>query len=141
MISFTDVFYGGKGLFQRMIQPLCKKYDLTDSQIAILLFLDDEESGDTATDIVERLRLRKSVVSMALKDLQGRDYISSMYHEGNRRSLHLKLEDKAREIVKEAKDIQSEHRGILTDGFSSRDAKMLTDLLEKMNDNIRKCRI
>ena len=140
MTSFSDAFYGGKGLFQIMLQPLCKKYDLTDSQIAILLFLDDEETGDTATDIVERLRLRKSVVSMALKDLQSRDYISAMHHDGNRRSLHLKLKDKALSVVDEAKNIKAEHEETLIEGLSKKETEMLMNCLKKINENIRKYR-
>ena len=140
MFSIIDNIYASKGLYQELLSPICKKYDLTDSEIVILLFLASKPDGDTATDIVLRQRLKKSVVSVSLKDLQDRGLITSSYLDGNRRSLHLDITDKAKDIVLEARKIQEEYYKILTEGLSSKEKTNLRNYLEVVNDNIKRYR-
>ena len=108
MFSIIDNIYASKGLYQELLGPVCKKYNLTDSEVVILLFLKGND-GDTATDIVLRQRLKKSVVSVSLKDLLDRGLISSTYLDGNRKSAHLKVTEKAEEIILEAKKVQDDY--------------------------------
>lgn len=140
MFSIIDNIYASKGLYQELLSPICKKYDLTDSEIVILLFLASKPDGDTATDIVLRQRLKKSVVSVSLKDLQDRGLITSSYLDGNRRSLHLDITDKAKDIVLEARKVQEEYYKILTEGLSSKEKTNLRNYLEVVNDNIKRYR-
>lgn len=140
MFSIIDNIYASKGLYQELLSPICKKYDLTDSEIVILLFLASEPDGDTATDIVLRQRLKKSVVSVSLRDLQDRGLITSSYLDGNRRSLHLDITDKAKDIVLEARKVQEEYYKILTEGLSSKEKTNLRNYLEVVNDNIKRYR-
>lgn len=138
MVSVIDNIYASKGLYQQLLSPVCKKYNLTDSEIVILLFLSRKQDGDTATDIVSNQRLKKSVVSESLKDLQDRGYIVGEYLEGNRRSLHLKLKKEAWTIVDEAKKIQKNYYNILTDGLNDEEKNNLKSYLKIVNKNIKK---
>lgn len=138
MVSVIDNIYASKGLYQQLLSPVCKKYNLTDSEIVILLFLSRKQDGDTATDIVSNQRLKKSVVSESLKDLQDRGYIEGEYLEGNRRSLHLKLKKEAWTIVDEAKKIQKNYYNILTDGLNDEEKNNLKSYLKIVNKNIKK---
>ena len=140
LVSIIDNIYASKGLYQQLLAPVCKKYNLTDSELVILLFLASDEGGDTATDIVLNQRLKKSVVSGSLKDLQDRGFISCEYLDGNRRSVHLKLKDDANEVIEQAMQIQKQCYEILTDGLSKKEKENLKSYLEKVNDNIRKYR-
>lgn len=140
MLTIIDNIYASKGLYQQLLSPLCKKYDLTDSEVVILMFLADKSTGDTATDIVVNERLKKSVVSVSLKDLQDKKLISSEYLDGNRRSVHLKLEEKAHKIVKEAKKIRDNYYQILTEGLSKEDKDNLNSYLKVVSNNIKKYR-
>ena len=139
LVSIIDNIYASKGLYQQLLAPVCKKYNLTDSELVILLYLASDD-GDTATDIVLNRRLKKSVVSGSLKDLQDRGYISCEYLDGNRRSVHLKLKDEAIDVVEDARKIQKQCYEILTDGLSKKEKENLKSYLEKVNDNIRKYR-
>lgn len=137
MLTIVDNIYASKGLFQELLSPVCKKYDLTDSEIIILLFLADKSNGDTATDIVLKQHFKKSVVSVSLKDLIDKKLISSEYLNGNRRSQHLKLEKKAETIVKEAKLIKQEYYRILTNGLSKEEISNLNTYLKTVSKNIK----
>ena len=139
MFSIIDNIYASKGLYQELLGPVCKKYNLTDSEVVILLFLAGND-GDTATDIVLRQRLKKSVVSVSLKDLLDRGLISSTYLDGNRKSAHLKVTEKAEEIISEAKKVQDDYYKLLTDGLSKDEKNNLSSYLKIVNDNIKSYR-
>lgn len=139
MVTVIDNIYASKGLYQELLGPVCRKYDLTDSEVIILLFLAEKEDV-TATDIVLSRRLKKSVVSVSLKDLHDRGLIESRYLDGNRRSVHLKVTDDADEIIAEARNVQDEYYEILTEGLSREEKNSLKACLKKVNENIRKYR-
>lgn len=139
MFSIIDNIYASKGLYQELLGPVCKKYNLTDSEVVILLFLKGND-GDTATDIVLRQRLKKSVVSVSLKDLLDRGLISSTYLDGNRKSAHLKVTEKAEEIISEAKKVQDDYYKLLTDGLSKDEKNNLNSYLKIVNSNIKSYR-
>jgi MarR family transcriptional regulator for hemolysin len=139
MFSIIDNIYASKGLYQELLGPVCKKYNLTDSEVVILLFLAGND-GDTATDIVLRQRLKKSVVSVSLKDLLDRGLISSTYLDGNRKSAHLKVTEKAEEIIAEAKKVQDDYYKLLTEGLSKDEKNNLSSYLKIVNDNIKSYR-
>lgn len=139
MFSIIDNIYASKGLYQELLGPVCKKYNLTDSEVVILLFLAGND-GDTATDIVLRQRLKKSVVSVSLKDLLDRGLISSTYLDGNRKSAHLKVTEKAEEIILEAKKVQDDYYKLLTEGLSKDEKNNLSSYLKIVNNNIKSYR-
>lgn len=137
MIPFIETIYGAKGLYQELLSPTCKKYDLTDNEIMILLYIADEKTADTAKEIISSLKMKKSVVSMSIKDLEERKLVHSSYSESNRKIQHLEVDEKALEIVSEAKKIQDDYYDMITKGFSKVDKTLFKKLLSKVNKNIR----
>ena len=79
---------------------LFEKYDLTLSEMLVLLFLDKNRNSDTATDMVDKLKLAKSHVSASVRDLEARGYIKGNYGEKDRRTIHLRLCDKSVEVIR-----------------------------------------
>ena len=136
MIPLLENAYAAKGLYQELLGPLCKKYDLTDTQIIILLYLADSNPADTATKIVRSQRLKKPVVSMSIDDLENRGMIESCYRDGDRRSKHLKVLDDARPIIREARKIQDRYYSLLTEGLDEEEKDQLNSCLKKVNENI-----
>ena len=131
-----DIIYASKGLYQELLRPVCKKYDLTDSEIMILLFLNDEPEYDTASDIVKRRKMKKSVVSVSLRDLENRGLIEGYHLEGDRRSLHLKVNESAKEVISEAKQIREDCYDLLTEGLSRKEKDDLRSYLMTISGNI-----
>ena len=136
MIPLLESIYASKGLYQELLGPLCKKYDLTDSELIILLYLEDSNPADTATRIVASQRLKKSVVSVSIDDLEKRGMIESYHEQGDRRTKHLRVMDPAKPVIKEAKKIQERYYDILTDGLSPAEKGQLNEYLKKVNQNI-----
>ena len=137
MIPFVETIYGAKGLYQELLSPICKKYDLTDNEIMILLYIADEKTADTAKELISSLKIKKSVVSMSIKDLEERELVHSSYSETNRKIQHLEVDEKACEIISEAKKIQEEYYDIITKGLGKTEKKIFNKLLDKVGMNIR----
>ena len=136
MLSFIENVIAGKGLYHQLLNPVCKKYNLTESEILILLHLAKLPKDNTATDIVDKQRLKKSVVSVSIKDLQKMGLLTCAYSDDNHRSIHLKLTDEAKKIVKEASKIEDEYFKIVTKGFDNQDKQMFNDYLKRISENI-----
>ena len=76
MYNFVENIFLGKELYQTILAPVCDKYDMTHTEMVILLFLASNPHLNTATDIVKGRRMTKSLVSMSLRSLQERGYNS-----------------------------------------------------------------
>ena len=102
MIPIIENTYASKGLYQELLNPLCRKYQLTDTQLVILLYLEDSNPADSAAMIMRFQRLKKSVVSNSIARLKKRGYVTSSFREGNRKTKHLQIAESARPIIEEA---------------------------------------
>ena len=140
MFSLIDNIYASKGLYQEILAPVCKKYDLTDSALTILLYLAEDNNKDTASDIVKDQRLKKSLVSVSIKELLARGLVSNIPTDGNRRKKHLVVNESAKEIVKEAKKQRDSYYAILLEGFDPQEKRDIRSYLMRINENINRHR-
>ncbi|MBR4422528.1 MAG: winged helix DNA-binding protein [Erysipelotrichaceae bacterium] len=138
MFSLIDNIYASKGLYQEILAPVCKKHDLTESALTILLYLAEDNDKDTASDIIKDQRLKKSLVSVSIKELLSRGLISKVASDSNRRMKHLVVNDSAREIVKEAQKQRDSYYAILMQGFDKQEKQDLRSYLMRINENINR---
>lgn len=138
MIPIIENTYASKGLYQQMLNPLCRQYELTDTQLVILLYLEDNNPADSAAMIMRCQRLKKSVVSNSIADLKNKGLVDSSFHEGDHKTKHLIVTAKAKPILEEAKKIQEEYYKVLMQGLSLQEEEKLNSLLEKVNRNIER---
>ena len=128
MDHLLEHIFMSKELYQSILKPVCDKYDLTGTELIILLFLDDNPPYDTATDIVEKRRLTKSSISMAVRNLEEKGFVVGEYVGRNRRSIHLKLQKSARPVICDGRAAQ--------DGFSEEEKERLKTYFSRVNANI-----
>ena len=136
MIPLIENIYAGKGLYQELLSPLCRKYELTESELVILLYLADRNPADTATKIIHSQRLKKSVVSVSIDGLLKKGLISSFYHEDDHRTKHLTVNETAKPIIREGKKIQDQYYELMTEGLKDEEKDSLNRILRKVNRNI-----
>lgn len=121
-----------KTLYSKCVGKICEKYKITRMELDILLFLANNPCFDTATDIVEIRYLSKSQVSASIKLLEQNGYIRKGYTDRNSKTAHLKICEKAADIIRDGKSAQEEFLAILLDGFSQDE----TDRIKQYNDRI-----
>ena len=75
MEGIIDNLFVNRELYASLFGPLCEKYHLTMTEMIVLMFLAKNRGYDTASDIVENLKITKSHVSISLRDLEERGYV------------------------------------------------------------------
>lgn len=135
MNRFFENLYANKELHSLLFGSVCEKYDLTLTEMLVLLFLNKNKDSDTATDIVEKLKITKSHVSASVRDLEERGYIKGVHVGKDRRSIHLQLCDKSAEIIEAGKKIQNEFISIICRGFSEEELGTLENYVQRMTEN------
>lgn len=137
MYNFIENIFLGKELYQTMLSPVCNKYDMTHSEMVVLLFLANNPQFNTATDIVKNRRLTKSLVSMSVRSLEEKGLIAGEFEGGNHRSIHLNICGIAEEIIKEADEVQNNYFEILSNGFNEDELENFKRYFERISENIK----
>lgn len=137
MYNILENIFLSKELYQSILAPICTKYELTQAEMVTLLFIAANPTLNTATDVVKARRLTKSAVSMAVRSLEEKGYLSGEFVGGNHRSVYLKVCDKANDIVKEGQKAQNTFLSILTEGFTESEIANLKSSQERMLKNIK----
>lgn len=137
MYNLLENIFISRDLYQAMIAPVCDKYDMTQAEMIVLLFLANNPQNDTATDIVEKRRMTKSAVSMAARALQEKGLITGEYTGGNHRSIHLRVCKNALGIIEDGRKTQDEYLKILTKDFSESERTAFRDYIMWVTDNIK----
>ncbi len=134
--SMIDSLYINRGLYYALFVPVCSKYKLTMTEMLVLLYLAKNQQCDTASGIVDRLKITKSHISASVRDLEERGYLQGSYMGHDRRTIHLRLCDEAAKIVREGNQVQQEFLSVVSRGFSEEEIKTFGGYLERINANV-----
>ena len=123
-------------LYNSLFGSLLEKYQLTQLEADILLFLANNPPFDTARDIVDKRHLAKSHVSAGVESLASRGLLERSRQDGNRKTIHLRLTGEAAPIVEEGRAVQARYGELLLDGFTSQERGQLFRPLERVGENV-----
>lgn len=126
-----------KTLYAKCVEPVCEEHGLTRTELDILLFLANNPSFDTASDITERRKLAKSHVSTSVKSLEGRGFLTRCYTLSNRKTAHLSLCATAMPAVLDGREAQNLFLGALLKDFSEADLGQLKQFLCQIAANVQ----
>ena len=118
MNGIFEHLYIYKELNEVLFEPVCAKYGISLTELAVLLFLDGNLQQDTATDIVEKMKIAKSSVSASVRNLEEKGLIEGYFEGSNRRTIHLRVCEDAKKIVKEGRQAQKKFLSVIFQGFS-----------------------
>ena len=113
-------------LYEKKTRAICDRYQLTQMEYDILMFLYNNPTYTTATDIVSIRRLTKSHVSSALKMLEDKGYIRRFYEDNNRKTAHIEVLKLAEEILQDGYNMQMDFFDTVFLGFSEEERKFCT---------------
>lgn len=136
--SYFDILSQSQKAYGRQMEPVCKKWDLTRSEVDVLLFLYNNPQYDRAADIVTRRGMTKSHVSMSVASLADRGLLERRSSPDDRRTIQLKLLEKGLQIAAEAREAQQRFFRMLYDGISAEELEMWGKTTQKVFDNIEK---
>lgn len=140
MTAVLESLFLGRELYFEMLSRVSEKHFVTNTELIVLMFLRSEEGRDTASDISRSFDITKSAVSMAVRELEERGLITGCHRDGNRRTVHLRLDGEAEAIADEGLRAQGEFIGIITDGLSEHELRAMQESNSRIAENIKKYR-
>ena len=124
--------------YEKLTGVVCDKYDLTQMEYDILMFLHDNPQYNTAAEIVKIRRSTKSHVSTSLRMLEEKGLIEKRQSEDNKKHIAIILLDKAKTIVNEGTAVQKQFARDILDGLSEEEMDMCKAIFEKIYENAEK---
>ena len=134
-----SVFTLGKYVFKvhdKLNEKLSSKYGISNFEINILFTLKWNSECDTARDLVEKLNLSKSNVSTAIDNLTKKGYLKGFQDENDRRYIHLKIQEPAKDILDEASKVHDEFIKIVTKDIPKEKLDVCQSVLEQIAKNM-----
>lgn len=123
--------------YARLMEPVCKKWDLTRNELDVILFLANNPDYDRAVDIVNSRGLSKSHVSLSVGSLEKRGLLYRQDDPFDRRTVHLKMTESAVPIVTDGQKAQQQFWECLHRGVSGEQLEMMADFTRKVSENIK----
>lgn len=136
-MKFFEMIDGSKKIYELQLDPVCKKYSLTMTELSILLFLANNKEYDTASDIVKVRHIAKSHVSVSIHSLIDKEYLTGTYLADDRRTMHLKLTPSTKKIIQDGRKAQKRFGEMLLDGLSENEKEIFKEAMEKVSKNIK----
>jgi DNA-binding MarR family transcriptional regulator len=122
--------------YEKAMEPICKKYSVKHKELDILMFLNDNPSMATASDVVKKLNFSKSLVSISLRALEERGFILGECKGTDRRSIYLHICDSARALLSEAVETRRQFSLAMAEGLTEEEKKQLLLYLGKVRKNL-----
>ncbi len=134
--AYFDIFAQSQKAYGKHLEPVCKKFDLTRSEMDVLLFLYNNPQFDRAADIVTRRGMTKSHVSMSVASLAERGLLTREEAAEDRRTVRLRLLEAGNRIAAEAREAQLQFFGQLYEGLSQQELEIWQRITQKVSANI-----
>jgi MarR family transcriptional regulator for hemolysin len=135
--EYFDAMLRAKKGYSRVMDPVCREHDLTRNELDVMLFLANNPDYDRAVDIVTNRGLAKSHVSMSVSSLEERGLLERIPDPADRRTIHLKLTEKAKEITDVACRRQKQFLDYLHQGVTEEQLEMMRLFAERVHENIK----
>lgn len=123
-------------VYGRLLEPVCKTWDLTRNELDVLLFLYNNPQLDRAADIVSCRGIAKSHVSQSVASLEERGYLQRWMDPADRRTMHLVLTQGAYAVAAQGHEAQQAMGQMLLRGMTGQELAQWRDLWEKLRYNI-----
>ena len=134
--AFFDIFGQSQKVYSKQLEPVCKKWDLTRSEVDVLLFLYNNPQYDRAADIVAHRGMAKSHVSMSVAGLADRGLLERLESPEDRRAVRLQLSGEGKTVAADAQKAQMQFFDLLYLDISGEELVVWERITKKVCKNI-----
>ena len=135
--NYFDTMARAQKGYGRLLEPICRKWELTRNELDVLLFLANNPGYDRAVDIVIHRGLSKSHVSLSVSNLEKRGLLQRREDPEDRRTVHLSLIGSAPEIVQAGQLAQKRFFSYLHQDVTQEQLQLMLDFARKVSENIK----
>ncbi len=121
--------------YEMLTKKVCEKYQLTQMEYDILIFLHNNPQHNTAAEIVKIRKSTKSHVSSSLKNLENRGLVERIQSADNKKHIEIVLLEKAVPIIEDGIKVQKEFAKTLLQGLSEEEKRICVEVFNKICKN------
>lgn len=121
--------------YEMLTRKVCEKYQLTQMEYDILIFLHNNPQHNTAAEIVRIRKSTKSHVSSSLKNLENRGLVERIQSADNKKHIEIVLLEKAVPIIEDGIKVQKEFAKTLLQGLSEEEKRICVEVFNKICKN------
>ncbi len=136
-INYFDTLLRAQKGYARVLEPICKEWQITRNEMDVLLFLANNPGMDRAVDIVNGRGLSKSHVSFSVNNLERRGFLSRLEDQTDRRTIRLVLTQSVQPVVKAGQTAQRQFFASIFADISREDMVIWRQITEKVTNNIQ----
>ena len=115
--------------YEMLSRKVCEKYQLTQMEYDILIFLHNNPRHNTAAEIV------KSHVSSSLKNLASRGLVKRVQSTDNKKHIEIVLLEAAIPIIEDGIKVQNEFAKTVLQGLTQEERRICTEIFNKICKN------
>lgn len=132
-----DILFAMRQAYSKCCEPICRRYDLTQMELSILMLLDENPEEDTAQDIVNKWYLAKSHVSVSIDQLQKKGYLIREKDSLNKKKIHLILQESSAPVIRDGKEARDSFGHAMEKGMTPEEAQVLRQSLTILLNNLK----
>ena len=134
--NYFDTMLRAQKGYARMLEPICRKWDLTRNELDVLLFLANNPGKDRAVDIVNGRGMAKSHVSLSVANLETKGLLRRKENPEDRRTIRLEPTEAARGITAAGQEAQLCFFTRIHEGISPEELVQWQEVARKISKNI-----
>ena len=132
---FWDKHKAITSYYELLSGEVCDRYELTQMEYDILMFLHNNPQLNTAAEIVKIRKSTKSHVSTSLKKLENRGFVKRIQSEDNKKHIEIVLLDRAALIVEAGLNAQKQFAQDVLSGLTKEERHMCIKVFDKICNN------
>ena len=121
--------------YELLSGAVCDRYELTQMEYDILMFLHNNPQLNTAAEIVKVRKSTKSHVSTSLKKLEEKGLVERIQSKDNKKHIEIVLLDKAELIVEAGINAQKQFAQNVLSGLTEEEKCMCINVFDKICNN------
>ena len=134
--GYFDTLSQSQKIYTRQLEPVCHKWELTRSELDVLLFLYNNPHYSRAADIVVHRGMTKSHVSLSVVNLEQRGFLERQFSAEDRRAANILLTPQGRQVAAEGKQSQQHFFEALYQDITEEEFRLWEAVTEKIRANI-----
>ena len=139
--AFFETALRAQKSYSRLMEPVCKKWNLTHNELDVLLFLANNPGCETAGAICRMRGLKPAIVSFHIDRLVGEGFLQRQPVPGDRRKTALVLTEKAAPVIEQGRRLQKSFADRLTEGLRAEDLAHFRRCVAAFERNIERIRM
>ena len=122
--------------YELFTRKVCDRYQLTQMEYDILMFLHNNPKHNTAADIVKIRGIKANLVSLHVERLVQEGYLERREVPGDRRKTELICTEKTENVWRQGCEIQRTFIETLFSGISAESRKVFEQVMEQTEENL-----